>query len=375
MALGVTLVRGSESVTGNKKRNVLDLTFDNSYPDNGESLTARQMGLHRVDDVLVQPQQGFWFNYDRTNSLLRAFKLGPVLLTEPSGTIVAGATYTLRNLPGYILAVRVTAGGVTGAFRVIPTGETPATTEVAMNWTTGVMTFLGTDAVTALTVLYIPRGVPGFTTALLVIDEIVDVTTDSGNLAARAAAICCVWDDSNNNPLTIVPVGEAPGAGACAIDINNGGNTTITVNAAGTTDSLKVTYLRFAANPLTVGLGFRDQTDWIVASNTVGPGTDQAWDVNGLVLPGFGQVIVGETAAAANLQALLVDPAGVVAANVAVYDPSRNTLSLNGADAYNSVEIPLLYLSHEMAGGIMQEVENGADLSALVNIRGEALGY
>lgn len=377
MTLALTYQGTLEEVSGNFRKTVVDVAFDTSYPDGGEALSLRQLGMgSAVKDVRIQaPNSGYQFRYDRTNNTLQAFRQGPAVLIEASGTIVSGATYTLRKLPGYVLGVRVTAGGVTGAYRIIPTGETPASGEVAVTWTTGVMTFLGADAVTAVTVVYIPRGVPGFTTNLLVIDEVVVTTTDSGNLAARAAAICCVWDDSNNNPLTIRPVGEAPGAGECAIDINNGGNTTITVNAVGTTDSLKVTYLAFAGNPLTVGANFVDQADRTVTANVLGPGTDTVFDVTGMVLPGFGQVIVGETGGAANLQALLVDPSGSAVANVCVWNPSRNTITFAAGDAYATAEIPLLYLSEELHGSILEEVENGTDLSFLTGIRIEAIGW
>ena len=375
MPLTVTARPSLEDVHGRIRHTVRDCDFDTSYPDGGEALTARTLGLAVVEECPDVAVNGHVVHYDITNALLQVFKQGPPVRIEASGTIVAGATYTLRYLPGYVLGVRVTAGGVTGAFRVIPTGETPATTEVALNWTTGVMTFLAGDAVTALTVVYIPRHVPGFTTNLLTIDEVVDVTTDSGNLAARAAAICCVWDDSNNNPLTIVPVGEAPGAGACAIDMNNGGNTTITVNAAGTTDSLKVTYLEFAGNPLTAGANWVDQADRTVTSNAVSPATDATFDVNGIVLPGFGQVIVGETGAAGNLQSLMVDPSGTAAANVCVWNPSRNSITFAAGDAYATAEIPLLYFSDELHGSILQEVAEGEDLSWLTSVRLHARGF
>lgn len=369
----LTLTLRAENVSGNMRHKTFDCDFDSSYPDTGEPLTARTLGLNTVVDVQAAPQLGYHVNYDRANARLRAFKQGPAVLTEATGTFTAGVAYTLKNLPGYILAVRGTAGS-TGVKRIIPAGETTGAGQVAINWTTGVCTW-GDAAITAAVFVYIPRGVPGFTTDRLVIDEVVATTTDSGNLANRAAAICYVWDDSNNAVLTYVPVGEAPPAASCAVDINNAGNTTITVNAGGTTDSLKVTYLRFAGNPLTTTGAWVDQADRTVTANVVGPGTDQTFDVNGLVLPGFGQVIVGETGGAANLQAILVDAGGTAAANVAVYDHYRNTITFAAGDAYATAEIPLLYLSQELTGSILQEVEDGTDLSFLTGIRLTAEGW
>ena len=371
MPLALTL--RAENVSGNLRHKTFDVDFDTSYPDAGEALTARTLGLHTVVDVKAAPQLGYQINYDRANARLRAFKQGPAVLTEATGTFTAGVAYTLQNIPGYILAVRGTAGS-TGAKRIIPVGETAGAGQVAINWATGVCTW-GDAGITAAIFVYIPRGVPGFTTDRLVIDEVVVTTTDTGTLAARAAAICYVWDDSNNAVLTYRPVGEAPAAAECASDINNGGSTTIVVNAVGTTDSLKVTYLRFAGNPMTTTGAWVDQADLTVTANVLGPGTDQVLDINGIVLPCYGQVIVGETGGAANLQAILVDAGGTAAANVAVYNHYRNTITFAAGDAYATVEIPVMYLSQELTGGVMQEVEDGVDLSFLTGIRLEAIGW
>mgnify|MGYP001589643368 CR=1 FL=1 len=360
---------------------VTDITFDSSYPQGGESVTLRQLGLSvmlRNLQVTGAPS-GYSFGYNPTTKKLQVFRPGPVVVTEATGTFTAGVAYTLKKIPGYILAIRGTAGS-TGVKRIIPSTKTPGANQVAVNWTTGVMTW-GDAAITAATIVYVPRGVPGFTTDLLVVEESVTVGPPSavqvGTLANRAAAICAVWNNEDDTLMTYVPVGETPTGSSVAIDINNSGNTIITVPAATISDGaakLIVTYLKFTGNPLTAGLNWRDQADWTVTSDTVGPGTDAAWDVAGLVIPGFGQQIVGETGAAANLQAILVDAAGATAANVAVWDPSRNTISFLNADSYVTIEIPLLYFSAEMFGTITEEVPDGTDLSFLSAIRFVAEG-
>ena len=177
MPLTLTNQPSLDEVSGSFRKVVVDVAFDASYPDGGEALTLRQLGLSSaVKDVRIQaPQSGYHFRYDRTNQRLQAYKQGPVVLREDTGAFTAGAAYTLRQLPGYILAIRGTAGS-TGAKRIIPTGETAVAGEVAINWTTGVCTW-GDAAITRAIFMYIPRNVPGFTTDLLTIDEVVNVTT------------------------------------------------------------------------------------------------------------------------------------------------------------------------------------------------------
>lgn len=381
MTITATLAKGNEEVAGTLRRNFITIGMDSSYPDGGEALTARQLGLNTVKTVQDLNVGGYTLHYDIANSKLQAFQQGPALVTEDTGAFTAGAAYTLKKLPGFVLSIRGTAGS-TGVKRIIPTGETVSAGQAAITWTTGVITW-GDAAITRAIITYIPRGVPGFSTNLLVIDEAVTLADaggglGSGTLANRAAAIAYVWDDEDNTVLTYIPVGETPSGAQCAIDINSTGSTIITVETAAIGNGaakLKVTYLKFTGNPLTAGLNWRDQTDWVVTSDTLGPGTDSAWDVAGVVIPAFGQVIVGETGAAANKQAILVDAAGSTAANVAVHDPSRNTIAFTAGDGYATVEIPLLYYNPALHGVVREEVQDGTDLSALTGALLVAEGY
>ncbi len=70
----------SASVTVNKKFKfgngygvVADVTLDDSYPTNGESLTAQQFSLGALDFVHAAPSGGYMFEFDHTNKKLKAF--------------------------------------------------------------------------------------------------------------------------------------------------------------------------------------------------------------------------------------------------------------------------------------------------------------
>lgn len=89
--------------------------------------------------------------------MLRKISLGTLLAgllvpaTDADARTVT-ANVCVLNTPGTVIAVTVTAGGVTGNFSPIAAGMTPATKEVAVAYSAegvATLTFLGADAVTA----------------------------------------------------------------------------------------------------------------------------------------------------------------------------------------------------------------------------------
>ena len=82
MALDVTV---SETIVMGNKRVVLGyLAWDSSYAASGESLVAADMGLTYLDFILVQPDEGYTFQYDYTNATLWAYQ---TYATEASGSL------------------------------------------------------------------------------------------------------------------------------------------------------------------------------------------------------------------------------------------------------------------------------------------------
>lgn len=53
--------------------NVYTLAFDDAYPTGGEAITPNSVGLTRIDDAIIAPTAGFIFQWDRTNSKIKAF--------------------------------------------------------------------------------------------------------------------------------------------------------------------------------------------------------------------------------------------------------------------------------------------------------------
>jgi len=191
MGMTLTRVKGGEDVHG-QRRSVLWLaTFDSSYGIGGEDLTPRQLGLSRVQRVAMgEDASGLQFRYDITNQKLLAMESAAYLVDEVTGTI--GTTYTLKYMPAYIVAIRGTAGS-TGVKKPIPQAGTNAAGLVKVNWTTGVLTF-GDAGITAARILYVPRGLPGFQSTQMVVDESVTVAAASATLANVPLAVQYIYD-------------------------------------------------------------------------------------------------------------------------------------------------------------------------------------
>lgn len=370
MSLTFSLLKTGPSFVPPHRITPVDITFDSSYLRGGEVLTGGGIRANDVTGVQVFghpsgiPTQ-YDVRFDRTNKTLKAYKPTAPLRVEEAVTVTSNAGQ-LACVPGYILSVHVTAGSVTGAFDILPTGLTPTTTQVAVNFTTGAMTFLSGDAVTACKVTYIPLGVGPFIEANRVVDEAVVFGSGAGdtfNLANRAALIqyvCNTTATGANRLPAIQPVGESPSSNQIAIDINNSGATTITNNSGQDTNTGKVTYWKYSA--FAEAFGWTDQADISVSSNVIT--WAEALDLGGILIPGFGTKLVGE-ATATNKQQRILGPSGAAATDVAVYDPAKGTITFAGGDSITTCEIPYIVMQGAQMTPTWVEVPNGEDLSTL----------
>lgn len=101
MAVAISDIQ--ESVSGNKKRLAGRVTFDDSYPTNGESITAAQLGLMEIERFQVEDSEGYVFDADiaagGASLLLKAYRSA-----TPSGSSAASVV-----TPGY----HATVDGIT----------------------------------------------------------------------------------------------------------------------------------------------------------------------------------------------------------------------------------------------------------------------
>ena len=73
--MALTVVQTEKSLRyGNQAGGcVAEITFDSSYPTNGESLTAAQFGVTSLSYVKADDTDDYTFVYNYTNSKLKAF--------------------------------------------------------------------------------------------------------------------------------------------------------------------------------------------------------------------------------------------------------------------------------------------------------------
>lgn len=107
MSLTLSNVSAANTVWGNKRVRVYDVTFDNSYPTGGESLVASDVKLKKIEQVIPHGAavdsdgsggtQAVAVTYDHTNSKLQAFESGASGAVLPEkGNTESLANYTVR---------------------------------------------------------------------------------------------------------------------------------------------------------------------------------------------------------------------------------------------------------------------------------------
>lgn len=102
MALTITLVKGSESISGRIREAFYDVTFDSSYPTGGEAILPKEFGLANIFGIQKaggnSASGGYSLNLDTAANKLMVFLSAGF---TPAGTI-AKPTFTVTK--GAILA-------------------------------------------------------------------------------------------------------------------------------------------------------------------------------------------------------------------------------------------------------------------------------
>ena len=159
MALTISNV---EPTLGNKLDVLADVAFDTSYAIGGESITANNVGLSTIERLIIEPCQGYTFEWDSTNSKIKVFQQAPAVVHEEVVTTVANVGY-LKWPAAHIEYVSDGAD----PFMVIPGGLTPVAKSVSVDMgfslTTGVLTkgqrcsltFLAADTTSGVITVYV----------------------------------------------------------------------------------------------------------------------------------------------------------------------------------------------------------------------------
>lgn len=387
MALTISLTGDWLKSHGNQKSVEGTITFDSSYLIGGEVLTAAMVGLGSLDSLQLEQGEDTriveWIRTNQTTGLLKVRGGVTGNTTRPPTLVVDEVVFVdgpsdqglLRYKPAYIVSMEVMgAESVAGAMEIVPTARTPLTNQVAVTFTTGILEFLSTDDVNSVRVTYFPQQVDGmFATSNLVIDEAHNTNEDSFTLTNRAIAVQLVYDITDSLVMPIVPVGEAPGALECAIDINDGSSgTLITKNSAENANDLRVTYMLFSG--LESGAAQIDDTDITLT------GTDpEKWNFatdgseTDLVVPALGPHIVGEEGTTNQDIRLVVGQSTLLGENVARWLPETNEIQTQQTGTMTTLATPWFTVPKSVLQQRLGEVVSGTDLSTMV-VRFRATG-
>ena len=125
MALTVTRTGDWQHVAGNRRVANVTVAFDSSYVAGGESFTAADVGMRVIEKVQVHPDNGYYFEYDYTNSTIIAYQQSVGVVTTNttsnpntvtgSETALTSFSVPANTIAGATYGMRVTAWGQTGS--------------------------------------------------------------------------------------------------------------------------------------------------------------------------------------------------------------------------------------------------------------------
>lgn len=102
MSLAITV--NDTTVFGDKRIVLASVDFDSSYPTGGEALTPANFSLDSIDLIVPTHKLGYLVEYDKANSLLKAFYFDYDAGADGAAIQVANAT-NLSGLTGVQLLV------------------------------------------------------------------------------------------------------------------------------------------------------------------------------------------------------------------------------------------------------------------------------
>ena len=109
MALTLAVIKSGKTTGGMEK--IIDVTFDDSYPTGGESLTARNCGLNVIEWVQANPVSGYDFEFDYTNKKLKVL--------QNQRTLTNAAVDLAEIAGGATVDVDVTVTGVATTDKIV----------------------------------------------------------------------------------------------------------------------------------------------------------------------------------------------------------------------------------------------------------------
>lgn len=157
-------ISNTEPTLGNKLHVLADVAFDSSYAIGGESVTANNFGLSTIERLVVEPCQGYTFEWDKTNSKIKVFMQAPPIVHEEVVTCTSSVGYLKWPAAHINYIVEADANYIPIAGDVAPASG-QCSVDQGFNEVTGVLTkgyrtkltFNATNSVTTCYVSYVTQ--------------------------------------------------------------------------------------------------------------------------------------------------------------------------------------------------------------------------
>lgn len=376
--MALTLSNITKTKWGLNRVTILDAAFDSSYAYGGETLDAELSAyLSSVDKVIVEPKDGFAFQYDYTNKKIKAFAPAPAIIYEEKHTAV-GYTVTLDYPAAWIM-------NVCQAGQNMAWGKSQAYGDLAANTfcvigtiADGVRTQLYTDGETdTIYVTYVTQAWHDLYMCL-VQEEAVTLATGANNLANKMMAFG-FCEAATTGILLPVDIADATAAGEVGIKMGYATGA-LDIEATQDGEAAVVTYL---AEPTSGFLTDRFVEDEDPAKAGSDPFTQAfdfpllLWCITGAltVTGGVTQVIIDTATTAAAGEASINWGKGpgdlLAAAGVA---PTQGFVFGCKSDVTVTAGAYIKGYPWEIPGVKWLEVRNGVDLSGVTGVKVTMIG-
>lgn len=237
---------------GNKKALIMDLAFDSSYASGGEGLNATLHGLGHVDQVIIEPSNGYSFIYDASTDKIKAMANAPAVVYEEAvNATQSGSTYsaTLKYPAAFIM----NAANLTDSLLpIVTSGTTVPSGHYNVDFVANVPTTLYFNSAQNNTTVYVTYITQAWSEVYdnLVENESVTVNGNAGSLAFNASAVmACKIDNTTggvqfNSTLFLDKDDSAATGEACWNWRPGNGNTNATFSGADAIATASVTYIK-----------------------------------------------------------------------------------------------------------------------------------
>lgn len=272
---GLTATKKQWVNMGNKKAIIMDLAFDSSYASGGESFDASLHGLSHVEQVIIEPSDGYSFVYDADNAKIKVMANAPVVVYEEAKIVTqSGSTYsvTLDYPAAFIMNV---ATSDTSILPVYSTGTEAQSAKYAVNLVEGTPTALYFNSAQNNTAVYITYATQAWKELWdnVVVGESCTVSNNSTNLAYNAIAIMAIAAANSTagyqaNSTLFLDKDDTAAAGEVAIDFTPAAaNTSLTFAGASAVDTATVTYIKKPASGFILNNWVEEETATLTAGN------------------------------------------------------------------------------------------------------------